>query len=546
MKVAIDECIAKGDLHRLLLMSLAYVGISFINWLSVGLRTYLMGWVSQTFVNRLRDRLFRHLQDLSLSFYDKARAGDLISRVINDTSAIQEAFISGALSILGDVLTLAGVIAAMLYLSLKLTLVSLAVVPLMVAVGYLFGGPFRHAYMSIRQRVAEIATRVQETVTGARVIQAFAREEDAIKNFEEISLKTLKANLRAAMLSALFFLIIPLISAVGNALVLWYGGMLVLGGEITLGILVAFTSYVGSMFRPIMTLVGFYDTLQSAAAAAERIFEILDAEPEVKDAPDAIDVPRLKGEVVFENVTFEYVPGVPVLKDVNLRIAPGERIAIVGPTGAGKTTLVSLLCRFYEVKKGRILLDGIDIRKIKQASLRRQIGFVPQEAFIFPGTVKDNIRLGRPDASDQEVIEVCKKLGIHEYIESLPQGYDTPVGEQGIGLSTGQKQLIAIARAMIRDPPILILDEAMYGVDPYTEALIRRALERLMRGRTTIIIAHRLVTVTEVDRIIVLDKGRIVEEGTHEELMAKRGLYYRLYTSQLAISARATTSRPRR
>jgi len=531
--MAIDNYILKGDLNGLIFMSTLYLIVMIIQWLVQSLRSYLLQWIGQNFLANIREMIFDKLLNLSLSFYDKSRAGDLISIAINDTSTLQEVLISGVFSVVGDTLTLAGVLVAMFMLNIPLTLASLTIVPLMIIVSYVLSSKFRRAYRLTREKIAKVTQRVQESVSGIRVVQAFSREDTIQQTFRSASMEAFQANVMAGKLMALFWPIIRMISILSTVIVLWYGGYLKSMNAISIGVLVAFLSYVSRFTRPIMNLVNMYDAIQAAFAASERIFRILDEEIRVKDAPDAIELPKVIGKIEYKNVYFEYVPGIPVLKNINLTINPGEKIAVVGPTGAGKTTLVYLLCRFYDVKSGAILIDGHDIRKIKQKSLRGHIGFVPQETYLFPGSIMENIRIGRPDASDEEVIDVCKRLGIHEFIMRLPNGYDTDAGEAGVRLSTGEKQLISFARAMLRDPPILILDEAISSVDAKTEQMIINAIKKLLEGRTAIIIAHRLTMVRDWDRIIVLENGEIVEEGSHQELMAKKGIYYNFYKSQM-------------
>ncbi|MEM2136617.1 MAG: ABC transporter ATP-binding protein, partial [Candidatus Methanomethylicia archaeon] len=391
----------------------------------------------------------------------------------------------------------------------------------------------RKVYRRTREKIAEVTTGVQESVSGIRVIQAFGREEDSQSRFQMSASEHFEAQVQAGKLMAIFWPTINFVGSLGTLVVLLYGGFLSVENRLEVGILVAFLAYVNRFMGPIMQLTNFYDLLQSALAASDRIFSVLESEITVKDAPDAIELPRVKGDIKYNNVYFEYVKGIPVLKNINLHIRPGEKIAIVGPTGSGKTTLVYLLARFYDVVEGSITIDGYDIRKVKQDSLRRQIAFVPQDTFLFRGTVMDNIRIGKPDATDEEVIEVCKKLGIHEFIIRLSNGYYTDAGEAGRKLSTGERQLLSFARALLKDPPILVLDEAISAVDPRTEYMIKYAIRKLLENRTSIIIAHRLTLARDWDRIIVLHNGVIEEEGTHEELMRKQGFYHQLYTTQI-------------
>ncbi len=539
--LAIDNYILRGDLAGLLIMAGLYVVCAVGQWASQSLRGYALEWVGQKFLNSIRRQIFEKLQKLSFSFYNKRRVGELISIVVNDTSTLQEVLVTGVFSVIGDLITLVGILAAMFMLSIPLTLVSLTIIPVMIAVAYVFSSKMRKAYRMTREKIAKVTAKVQESISGIKVIQAFGREDAVAKSFRAASRETLEANVAAGRLMALFWPIIRMLSTVATVLVLWYGGYLTSIQAVSIGTLVAFLSYVTRFTMPIMTLVNMYDAIQAAFAAAERIFNILDVELDVKDAPDAIELTQIKGKIEFRNVYFEYNPGMPVLKNINLTINPGEIVALVGPTGAGKTTLVSLLCRFYDVKRGSILIDGHDIRKIKQKSLRMLIGFVPQETYLFPGTIMENIKIGKPGATERDVINVCKKLGIHNFIMRLPHGYETDAGEAGRKLSTGEKQLIAFARAMLRNPSILILDEAMSSVDPQTEEMIKNAIKKLFQGKTGIIIAHRLTLARDCDRIIVIHNGEIIEEGSHNELMERKGLYYKLYTSQLGMQATAVT-----
>jgi len=533
----IAKYILKGDLQGLQWIILVFIGIQVANWIANTIRTYGIGKIGQSLLLRIRSDLFSHLQELSFSFYDKSDSGDLISRVTNDTDAIGEAFTSGLIQVVSDILNLLMIVIVMFSINVQLSLASMIVVPLMIIAAALFNSKFRAAYQMQRTKISSVTSKLQESISGIREIQSFTRERDFVEEFKRTNLENLQANLQATKVWGLFFPTIQLIEATGMGVVILYGGWLTFNGmlgpiEDAVGTLITFIIYVGMFFGPIFDLTNFYNTIQAALAAAERIFEILDVKPEIRDCEDATEIPQIKGEIEFRNVTFEYKPGKPVLHNISFHIKPKETVALVGPTGAGKSTITKLICRFYEPKSGQILIDGYDIRKVKMKSLRRQIGIVPQETFLFSGTIMDNIRYGRIDASDEEVIAAAKIVGAHEFIERLPRGYETRIGEGGAGLSVGQKQLIAFARALIRNPAILIMDEATSSIDPYTDLLIRKAMRTLLKDRTSIIIAHRLSTVRDADRILVIDNGRIVEEGTHEELIKKGGLYSHLYKMQ--------------
>jgi len=550
----VSRYILRGDLEGLKAIIAIFIGIQVANWVANTVRMYGLGKIGQSLLFRIREKVFEHLQELSFSFFDRSDTGDLISRVTNDTDAIGEAFTSGLIQVASDILILFMTVAVMFSINVQLSLASMIVVPMIVAIAIIFNSKFRAAYQMQRTRISNVTSKLQESISGIREIQSFTRERDAMKEFRNANLENFQANLRATKVWGTFFPTIQLMQAIGISIVILYGGWLSLNGalgpvEDAVGTLITFTLYVGMFFGPIFDLTNFYNTIQSAFAAAERIFEILDVEPEIKDSKDAVEIPKVRGEIEFRNVTFGYNSKQPVLHNISFHIKPKETIALVGPTGAGKSTIVKLLCRFYDPQKGQILIDGYDIKKIKRKSLRKQMGIVLQETFLFSGTIMDNIRYGRPDASDEMVMAAAKLVGAHEFIERLPDGYNTKIGEGGAGLSAGQKQLVAFARALLRNPAILILDEATSSIDPYTDLLIRKAMKLLLKDRTSIIIAHRLSTVRDADRIFVIDGGRIVEEGTHEDLLRKGGLYSRLYEMQFkepSAEAIASSSRKRK
>lgn len=541
-KIAIDrylEPVSAGNitvqaaLKGLVWLSSLYLLLSFVSYLISMLRGYLLRWIGQSVMRDLRNRMFSHLQKMSKSFFDKSEVGRLISRVTSDVETISEVFATGLVDVFSNSLRLVAILVIMLLINVKLTLISLATIPILLGAALLFRSKARKAYMLTRKKIAGVMSNLQESISGIRVAQSFSREDRNAQRFDRVNVENLRANVYAAQVFSMFYPTVQIIGAIGLALIIYFGGIMVIGGGITLGLLVLFEMYVMQFFSPIMSLTMFYNSIQSAFAAADRIFGLLETPPEVADSEGAEDVGRVEGRVDFNHVEFAYVPGVPVLKDFNLHVRPRENLAIVGPTGAGKSTVMNLLLRFYDVNRGSVAVDGRDIRTMTLSSLRRNMAIVLQDTVLFSGSIADNIRYGRPDASDDEVRSVAKIVGADEFISRLIDGYDTLVTERGQNLSVGQRQLISFARALLVDPPILLLDEATSSVDPYTEFIIQNALTKLLENRTSIVIAHRLSTVRNADRIIVMDQGRIVEEGSHEELLARGGMYRELCEMQL-------------
>jgi len=545
--VAIDRYITAGNLAGLTGVALIYVGVYLVHWLASYWQTYIMSWVGQKAIYAIRRDLFAHFQKLDVGFFQKHPTGVLISRATNDVEAMSELISGGIVEVINDVLTLVGIISIMFFLNVRLAVFSLLILPLVVAVATVFRGRVMIAYRDVRHKIAKMAANLQETISGVRVTQSFVREEANNERFAATNQENYRANMRAAYLFALFVPTVEIVGALGTAIVIWVGGSSVVHGlqqaaaavgavagsaYLTPGELIAFLTYVTRFYQPIRDLVAVYNQTQQATAAAEKIFGIMDTTPAVVDRAGAGEIEPVRGEIEFKDVSFSYVPGEPVLDGISFRAEPGQRVALVGPTGAGKTSIINLLGRFYDPQGGTVLIDGCDVRDVTQSSLRRQMAFVLQDTFLFSGTIEESIRFGKPEATREECVVAARTIGADQFIAKLPEGYDTQVEERGGKLSVGQRQLVSFARALLADPRVLVLDEATSSVDAYTEIIIQRAMGRLLAGRTCIIIAHRLSTVRDADLILVVDDGKIVERGRHADLMDQGGLYRRLYEMQ--------------
>jgi ATP-binding cassette subfamily B protein/subfamily B ATP-binding cassette protein MsbA len=533
---AIDDGIRTGDIAKLRGWTIAFILVTFTEWITNRTRIYLLSYVGARVVADIRSALFRHLHQLSLNFYDHYSVGRLMSRLIGDVGVLQE-FVTWSITGLTRAgFILIGIMVAMLVLNWQLALVTLAVLPLMIWLTNYWRVRVRRAFRASRQRLALINGYLNESISGIRVTKSFSRERRNFQHFDDLNRAYFDANVDTARLSATFFPGVDFIGSLATALVIVVGGWLVLGRDeaLTAGALVAFVLYVNRFFDPIRELAERYNTFQATMTACERIFTLLNTSPDLVDAPDALELPPIQGRVQFEHVGFGYKEGEVVLHGINLQAEPGQRLALVGETGAGKSTMIKLLARFFDVSEGAIRVDGYDVRQVTRASLRSQLGVVLQDTFLFAGTIADNIRYGRLDATAEEVVSAAQAVGAHEFISRLPEGYETKVGENGVNLSVGQRQIISCARALLANPCLLILDEATSSVDTTSEKQIQQALDRLMEGRTSFVIAHRLSTIVAADKIVVLDQGRIIEMGNHQELLARRGAYYNLYTMQWA------------
>jgi len=563
---AIDAGIATGDSAALTLIVVAFVAVAIVYAATSYAQTYLVGWVGTRALQDLRERVFAHLQSMSIGFFTRRSPGVLISRMTNDIEALNQLVTSGVVTLISSGLTLIGVVAIMFLLDLKLALVTFLTFPLVAAASVVFRIASHGAYRATRERIAAVTAYLQETLSGVRVVRSFGQEPRHLDAMTELNEANREANMRTVYLNASYFPAIELLSAAGTAAIVLYGGNQAIDGAIQIGTIVAFVGYLQVFFSPIQELSQLYTTYQQGMAALDKIFELLDTEPDMVDAPGAIDPGRLQGEIEMEGVWFSYGDGpaartreraseiagdderegaeaeqLPVdawaLRDVDLHVPPGQTLALVGATGAGKSTFAKLVARFYDPQEGRVLVDGHDLREVQQRALRRQLGIVPQEGFLFSGSVRENVAFGRPEASAAEIEAAIAAVGASEFVAALPDGPDTEVGERGVQLSAGQRQLVAFARALLAEPRILILDEATSNVDVRTEKTIERGLERLLAGRTAIVIAHRLSTIRRAGKIVVLDGGRIAEAGTHDELIGAGGPYSRLYGAWQESSA---------
>ena len=537
IKNVIDDVLTSKNMEMLNMISAGIVLVFFVRGIFFYGQTYLMSFIGQKVIIDIREAVYRHLQKLSLSYFDKRQTGTIMSYVTNDVAALQNALIESVVELVTEGMVLAGSLAAMFYIHWKLSFLTLTTLPLVALTINIFGKKLRKAGKVMQERTADITSVLQETISAVRVIKSFAREDYEIERFNRENYFNFRAQMKTAQLMATLTPTIEFLAALGVTVIIWYGGREVIAGNLTSGSLIAFLIYVVNISNPIKRLSKVYGNIQRAMAAAERVFSVLDTKPEIQDSPNAAALPSVHGRVVFENVTFEYKPGETALQEVCMEAEPGQMVAIVGPSGAGKTTFANLLPRFYEPVSGKVTVDGIDIRSVTLRSLREQIGIVPQETILFNGTIYDNILYGDLTAKQEQVVAAAKAANAHNFIMAMPEGYQTHIGERGCKLSGGQRQRISIARAILKNPRVLILDEATSALDTESEKLVQDALDKLMIGRTSFVIAHRLSTIQRADQIIVMDKGRIVETGTHEELIHAGGLYEKLYQIQFKEQA---------
>ena len=544
VKMAIDDGITPGDVGTLNLVVALFMLSALVYWGASYAQTYLVGWVGQRALQDLRVKIFAHLQSQPVGFFERRQAGQLISRMTNDVQALDSLVTDSVVTLFQSSLTLVGTMVILLLLDVELALLTFLIFPVMALASLAFRVASADAYARTRTAIASITAYLQETLSGIRVVRSFGQEPRHLRRFRELNTSNRDVNMTTVNLNAAYFPAVELLSALATVGILVYGGLQAIDGEMTTGVVFAFVAALNLFFDPIQQLSHLYTTYQAGMAALDKIFELLDEEPHLVDAPDAIDLPRLHGEIELRDVSFGYGADAGAedevawaLQDVSLKVPPGQTVALVGATGAGKSTIAKLVARFYDPTRGAVLVDGHDLRSVTQISLRRQLGVVPQEAFLFSGTIAENIAFGRPDATPEEIRAAARAVGADAFISALEHGYDTEVGERGTQLSAGQRQLVAFARALAADPRILILDEATSNVDLHTEGRIEEGLQRLLAGRTAIVIAHRLSTIRQAGRIVVLDGGRIVEQGTHDELLEAEGAYWRLHRDWMEQAA---------
>ena len=532
MQIAIDDKVASEDIKGLLLIGAALIVMNLLSALATRIRLITMSSITNNILINIRSELYEHIQKLSFSFFDSRPVGKILARVIGDVNSLQELFTNSITSLIPELLSLIAVATMMFYMNFKLALATITILPVLTICMFFVEVNSRKRWDAYRKKRSNLNAFTHEDFAGIKVVQAFANEKHTSKTFKEMVKEQMASFISAVKLNDLFWPLVELSWGTGTVIVYWVGVQLITNGAISIGTLIAFTMYVTMFWRPIMNLSSFYNTLITNYSAAERIFDILDIEPDIVDLKSAIKMPKIKGNVEFKNVTFYYEEGTPVLNNVSFRVNTGETIALVGATGAGKTTITSLLSRFYDTQEGEVLIDGQNIKNVEIESLRSQMGIMLQDTFIFSSTIKENIRYGRLDATDEEVIAAAKAVNAHGFIMNMEKGYDTEVNERGSRLSLGQRQLISFARAMLANPRILILDEATSNIDTFTEKLVQQGIKKLLRGRTSFVIAHRLSTIRDCDRIMVIDDGQIKESGSHQELLDKKGIYYNLYMSQ--------------
>ena len=541
--VAIDRYIIKGDLPGLASIALLMLGVFVSGWFAQSAQGILMASISQKALRALRKNLFEHLQTLSLSFFDRRTHGELMSRLTNDMDAINIALTMNVTQLASSLLSLVGILVAMFVLNVWLAFGSLLVLPFMVLATVFVGRKSLAGFRGLQAKMGQLNGRIEEVLSGERVVQAFGKQGTVLDQFDRDNVAVRDVGIRAMSYGFVMPPLVNVMSNIGIAVVAGLGGWMTVTGLVTVGLVASFITYARNFVQPLRQLADLYNSIQTALAGAERVFEIIDEIPEITDKPNATTLEETKGDVVFDHVNFSYVPGVPVLKDISFHAEPGQVVAFVGPTGAGKTTMINVLGRFYDIQGGSIKIDGVDIKDVTRESLRRQLGTVLQDNFLFADTVMENIRYGNLNATDEECVAAAKLANADQFITRLPQGYRTMLTERASNLSQGQRQLLAIARAIISDPRILILDEATSSVDTRTETRIQEALLRLMKGRTSFVIAHRLSTIRKADQVLVIRDGKIVERGTHESLLAQEGFYYNLYMSQFkGINNRQPTS----
>lgn len=531
LKIAIDDNITNGDFKGLIIIGIVMLVLNVVAMIISRLRINMMASVTNTILVNIRHELYTHIQKLSFSFFDNRPVGKVLARVIGDVNALQDLFSNSITSFIPELLSLVCVTVVMFFMNYKLALCAIIILPFLSVCMFMVETVSRKRWQLHRKKRSNLNAFTHEDFSGIRVIQSFADEKNSSNTFSKLVKDMMDSFIHAVRLNDLFWPMVEISWGIGCVIVFWYSVKLI-GQGISVGTIVAFTSYIGMFWRPIMNISNFYNTLITNFAAAERIFEILDIEPDIEDSADTPKMPKIKGNIEFKNVFFSYEEGVPILDNVSFKVNAGETIALVGPTGAGKTTIVNLVSRFYDCQQGEVLVDGKDVKHVELESLRGQMGIMLQDTFLFSTTIKENIRYGKLDATDDEVIAAAKAVSAHDFIMKLPKGYDTDVNERGSRLSVGQRQLISFARALLANPRILILDEATSNIDTATERLVQKGIQKLLFGRTSFVIAHRLSTIRDCDRIMVIDNGNIAEAGTHEELINSKGLYYDLYMSQ--------------